>query len=490
MERRDAGSRTSGLIVTCEACTTSFQLDEARIPAGGARVRCSRCKHAFLLPHPSDSSPEALHRIAAETAADAAPGVPRVSADLPKESPRSSAASDPEEEDWQFNDEVRVPGDDEADAEGESDFDAGSDFGEDFDDATIPADESAGGGVPSAEEGARASSTAEDARDESSFGSVDDFSSWMEDEESANAGSTALEIGEGPAELGIADSEVGVYSTRGSAEDLGDPESWDLIGGAAATASRRSRAGTSGSATARGGRTPLAPSSELLDQFGEPSFADDLEERGPLQTTALRIAHALGWGVTLALIAASAFALLQPEWARRSVVAQRAEAGPFVAETSETSGTSWVETSRTGTLLLVRGRSSNVGSEAIWPRPVQIALLDGVGTPLAVAPVRAGAPLPESVLRESRPEALEVARLGAMSAFVGEPLAPGESRAFEAVVTDVPAEARRILLQIAESEPLPHSGGMGEMLAEPEPERRSAPVDQLGRVEDSLEASP
>lgn len=488
------------MIVTCDACTTSFQLDEARIPAGGARVRCSRCKHSFLLPHPSDSSPEALHRIAAETAADAAPGVPGVSADpseqAPGSEPRSSAASDPEEEDWQFNAEVRVPGDDEADADAKdgSDFGAGSDFGEGFDEVPIQADESPDGVVASADvapsvqdEGARASSTAGDARDESSFGSVDDFSSWMEDEESADAGPTGLEMGEGPAELGRDDSEVGVYSTRGSAEDLGDPESWDLIGSAAATASRRSNAGTSGSVRASGGRTPLAPSPDFLDQFGESGFAEDLEEPSALQTLVRRMAQGLGWVVTLALIAAAGFVLLQPEWARRSVVAQRAEAGPFIATTS---GTSWVETSRMGTLLVVRGRSSNAGSEPIWPRPVQIALLDGVGTPLAVAPVRAGGLLPESVLRESQPQEFEAARLSAMSAFVSEPLAPGESRAFEAVVTDVPAEARRILLEIAESEPLPHSDGIGEMLVEPEPGTRPAPVDQLGRVEESLDASP
>ncbi len=479
------------MIVTCEACTTSFQLDEARIPPGGARVRCSRCKHAFVLSHPSDSSPEALHRIASETAADAAPGVPRVSADLPERGsgsqPGSGATADPDEEDWQFNAEVRVPGDDDGDAEGTSDFDASSDFGEDFDAASIPADGNDRTVAAVADdEGAQVPSTSEDTRDESSFGAVDDFSSWMEDEESADASSTALEIDEESGELGPGDAEVGVYSARGGAEDLGDPASWDLIGDAAATASRRSMPGIPGPAHTRGSRTPLAPSPEFLDQFGEPSFADDLEEeRGPLQTAALRMANALGWGVTLALVGAAAFALLQPEWARRSTVAQRVQAGPFVVETS---GTSWVETSRMGTLLLVQGRSSNAGSAPIWPRPVQIALLDGVGRRLAVAPVRAGATLPESVLRESRPEALEAARVGAMSAFASEPLAPGESRAFEAVVTQVPAEARRILLQIADSEPLPHSDGSRAILAEPEP--RTAPVDQLGRVDDSFEASP
>ena len=40
------------MIVTCEQCTTQFQLDDAKVPARGVRVRCSRCKHAFFVkPH-------------------------------------------------------------------------------------------------------------------------------------------------------------------------------------------------------------------------------------------------------------------------------------------------------------------------------------------------------------------------------------------------------------------------------------------------------
>ncbi|MBW2233204.1 MAG: zinc-ribbon domain-containing protein, partial [Deltaproteobacteria bacterium] len=40
------------MIVTCTNCDTSFQLDDARVPNQGIRVRCSRCKEAFFLQHP------------------------------------------------------------------------------------------------------------------------------------------------------------------------------------------------------------------------------------------------------------------------------------------------------------------------------------------------------------------------------------------------------------------------------------------------------
>ena len=40
------------MVITCEGCSTRFQLDDARVPAQGIRVRCSRCKHAFLAKPP------------------------------------------------------------------------------------------------------------------------------------------------------------------------------------------------------------------------------------------------------------------------------------------------------------------------------------------------------------------------------------------------------------------------------------------------------
>ncbi len=44
------------MVITCPACLTKFNLDDGRIPEGGARARCSRCRHVFSIPKPS--SPE------------------------------------------------------------------------------------------------------------------------------------------------------------------------------------------------------------------------------------------------------------------------------------------------------------------------------------------------------------------------------------------------------------------------------------------------
>ncbi len=76
------------MIVVCQKCSTRFQLEEARIPAKGARVRCSRCKHAFLVAPPV-ADEATIHRIAERAAAGARPEAGR--------------HGESDEDDWQFN---------------------------------------------------------------------------------------------------------------------------------------------------------------------------------------------------------------------------------------------------------------------------------------------------------------------------------------------------------------------------------------------------
>lgn len=40
------------MIVTCASCLTKFNLEDSKVPAHGAKVRCSRCKHVFFVPPP------------------------------------------------------------------------------------------------------------------------------------------------------------------------------------------------------------------------------------------------------------------------------------------------------------------------------------------------------------------------------------------------------------------------------------------------------
>jgi predicted Zn finger-like uncharacterized protein len=45
--------------VHCERCGTSYALDETRLGEGGARVRCARCGHVFLVPKSAGTPPPA-----------------------------------------------------------------------------------------------------------------------------------------------------------------------------------------------------------------------------------------------------------------------------------------------------------------------------------------------------------------------------------------------------------------------------------------------
>ena len=48
------------MIVTCASCLTKFNLEDSRIPAKGAKVRCSRCKHVFYVVLPPETKEEVI----------------------------------------------------------------------------------------------------------------------------------------------------------------------------------------------------------------------------------------------------------------------------------------------------------------------------------------------------------------------------------------------------------------------------------------------
>jgi len=496
------GIRGSHVIVTCEECTTSFQLDEARIPPGGARVRCSRCKHAFFLPKPSE--PDPVHAIAEEAAADATAGTPEPSRDLNEDTwdglggdpvqigdsqPGLTNPTEPmadpappteidDEEDWQFSEEVRVEGDDDleedfsSETEGELDFGGSTDFSECFDESALAVDASeASVEVAEPAEPPIASAALEDtgtgsgldldvppaspdaapARDESSFGSVDDFSSLMEDDEPASNEAVANLASEIASELDAEDGDAGLYASGGQSDDLGDPESWDLVG--TDDGAPRLPAGTPASAA-------LQAPVEEDEFFGSEAFGDTPEE-ADLQTMSVatgvvgKAARAIGWVVTAAAAAAVTVIAFQAEWARFSPSPQAVSAGPITAETL---GSAWVETARAGTLLRFEGEVRNTAATPVFASGVTLTLLDSAGERLAAAPVlRAGVPLAESSIRESAPTVLAERVAAASQRFARTPIAPGGSLRFEALVSaeDLPERASRALLEVAEPRPAP-----------------------------------
>ncbi|HXV37541.1 MAG TPA: zinc-ribbon domain-containing protein, partial [Myxococcota bacterium] len=94
------------MFVTCDSCHAEYELDDAKIPARGARLRCTSCKHSFVVVPPGGGDlarAEELARAAqSETASRA-----------PEPEPQPAAADDEPgfdgESDWEFNDVVEAP---------------------------------------------------------------------------------------------------------------------------------------------------------------------------------------------------------------------------------------------------------------------------------------------------------------------------------------------------------------------------------------------
>jgi len=141
------------MIITCEECTTRFKLDDARIPEAGAKVRCSKCKHAFFvkppasaddavdnaveevlagdktdtaeIPSPEDSRSEQIPSPGSSASAETASPEDSASEQIPSPGDSANALRAPDdqtaqeaidefdESDWEFNTDEPEPADDE-----------------------------------------------------------------------------------------------------------------------------------------------------------------------------------------------------------------------------------------------------------------------------------------------------------------------------------------------------------------------------------------
>ena len=112
------------MIVDCESCHTRFKLDESRIPAAGAKVRCSRCKAAFIVQRPNVTAQEVIDEVVAEATSPGFSATPEATNDLfetsasvdfsPESAPPPSGATPVNDEQWEFEEAPRPPPDTQA----------------------------------------------------------------------------------------------------------------------------------------------------------------------------------------------------------------------------------------------------------------------------------------------------------------------------------------------------------------------------------------
>jgi len=369
------------LIITCEQCATQFQLADAKVPAGGVRVRCSRCKHAFFV-EPAAAGPELepADRAAQEALDAYAPPAPEATDDLSM--PSSAADSDLDDSDDPAN---------------ESDWE--------FAEAPFGAEPSGPGARREPDDAARAT--------------VDDL------------------LGSRPA------SRAAASDLASEEEDLGSPESWDLLAGDSASAAGSGGHPASEFADAGARRDPAGGA-----RLGGLAFpvAEWLPPSQPSVVLAwiARMGHAIGWSVTAILISIVAFATLAPPIGSETQLGRQALAE---LEAREISGR-WVENAVAGSVFVVSGQLANpTAAPAALQSPIGVRLLDANGARLPGEAVVAGPVLMERELREADPAGIQARQAEAGRVLAAALIQPGESLAFEAVVGPVPLAAARFALE-------------------------------------------
>jgi predicted Zn finger-like uncharacterized protein len=527
------------LIVECNSCQTRFQLDESRIPVQGIRVRCSRCKEAFFLKHPSASESEVVDQIAEEAASEvptSAPGStqdltvesqkpapepspPVTSPDLPAEADGASSSgseSEEGEESWEFIGDLpdgEVGGDSleedlisteapdspvEASEPGVASSNAGTVFNvEDFDDEP-QAEKVADGEDDSGE------FDASDLSDPNESEAAPDESVAAPDESEADSDES---VAVGAAAEATADTRESAFGSVDDFSALADEEPevaetpndaavGEVTASPAPLTSEGGEQGDSedwdffsdesleGTGTVAGGSavTPAqdsASSSQMASAGsmgpGLKGCSDGVLTGSEVDAPVRRAGRAVGWAATLGLLAVGIARGLLPGLHPGASVPTAVELGDFRAEAVRGH---WVETSRAGVLYTVTGRLRNTTQRVATPgAKLQVILLGADGERLETHSPVAGAPLREADLRELPPGRMRAVQDQSAWALSVASIAPGDAAPFLAYFDEVPEEAARFLLELQ---------APGSLSAGEPPEPRSALATDL---RSSLDAS-
>ena len=426
------------MIVTCESCETQFQLDDAKVPEGGIRVRCSRCKHAFFVESPRAPDQERAEVLAREALEQDVSGA------------SSDFGLDDDESDWQFNEDVS------ADPSATDERNAVRDAVDDLLGDSVPPEP-----TPQREDDIGID-LSRDLREPEGFdlaGSdldVPDLSAEVgpdaNDESPAESpfadpGAEDLHaLGDDASALEPPPSETGPVATEppglsgldafladdDSASDLGLSEEWDLGEDEPASSGATPIGRITRTVPTDAG---LAPNRRVPD---ESAFDIDSEVASEAAWIG-RARAAFGWVCVSLLCAYSAVAGFWPSWSAHPIAFTSQPVAGF--ETEAIRGY-WIENAAVGPIYIISGRLNAAPSQASRQgTQLRIRLLDEAGDVIAVQSAVVGPPIAEQLLRERQLSDLRALQEERALRMAWLPFADGESRPFQAILGDVPSTA-------------------------------------------------
>jgi predicted Zn finger-like uncharacterized protein len=473
----------NALVVECKKCGTRFQLDTARIPDDGIRVRCSRCKNAFFLQHPSQSQVNAVEAVVEGTIAEGGMATPSSTQDLPIASQPDAAATSvdsadadadaEDEDDWEFNQELPEFDDDDSD---EDDFAEGVDTDDglsaDYNQASHDV------GSIDLEHDRSFTTDPEEVYSNTSGADVAAAAQAVEAdplEMTSNdlvASSMSIESPPAPAPAQAQQPEPGIAGARkeafGSPDDFSNlmepealppvaspdevsenPEDWDFFGDAdTSSPSGGTPAGPSSSTRT----APKAAKAVGRKPSGEAQVPGDwkgLEGDKPVSGIA-GVATALAWVVFYALVAAGVYFGVAESFDRSVSAPAFVSVGEMRAANIRGQ---FLETARAGTLYVITGDLLNPGNVArALNHAVYVHLLGEDGHVLDSPPAIAGRDVELDRLREMTVDELQASQRIASRSLAFQKIEPGQAASFAAAFVGLPERASHFQIRAVESE--------------------------------------
>jgi len=482
------------VIVTCQECQTQFQLEDAKVPKTGIRVRCSRCKCAFFVESPHLPDPDHASSLAREA----------LGADPDEVSGPSVDSNIPDEEsDWQFNEDV-----DPVAADPGNDLAAARSAVEDLLGGVSAAPVDPVTGELDSSEPRRGELADDSGLDIGTTGSSAEFETESEPEAEPEDDPNAVTVDRGSwagpsadllsdSGLGLDGSEVADAAAAPVAahpdadaalesevdssdafgevsDDLGNPAGWDFFEDNDAPPSAGFAAVGDGQKSSDSAGGFESDESHALTASDHPTDFEVEASRGDAWFTRLR--GLLGWSLVTSLSVYACTLMFFPALLTAAPDPEVMRVAGY--EVVHIEG-HWVENAAAGPIYVVSGALHNTGgSRPAADSVLKVRLLDARGAPVLADSAVVGPPIPTLRLRESNLADLLAVQERAALAMLRDPLERRKRRPFMAVLADVPVGAVAFDLEVAAMPAAASPVTTLEPASEPDARGAQAPTNQ------------